>query len=178
MTLPAGQIAMSDINAEMSRAWNTPFTLNDADVRNLAYKPSGPISLADFRGKQRLVTFNASNPYNQDLYQNFATFGGAGAFGGALASVWRDTVVGGPDGDRISQWVYTLIFNGPGTSPSWYGSLYVVNNNTGVGLWLSKISETAWRTTVANGGGYYDPGPYYNLVRGQSNDSFTIVRGL
>jgi len=175
MTLPVGLIAMSDINAELGRAWNTPLSLNDPQARNLAYKPSGPISMDDFRGKQRLVTYNANNPFNQDLYSASANFGGAGAFGGALLTVTRGTTTGGPDGDSILTWFYYVNFS-VAPNPAIPGSLVVRNNSTGAEVTLPKISATAWQLTVANGGGKYDPGPYYWLVRGQANDNFTITR--
>ena len=39
------------INTELGRAANTPISLNDPAVRQLAGKPSGTISMRDFHGK-------------------------------------------------------------------------------------------------------------------------------
>lgn len=49
--LPSGQISMSDVNVELGRNHNSSIDLNNGEVRNLAAKPSGTISLADLRGK-------------------------------------------------------------------------------------------------------------------------------
>ncbi len=51
MTLPAsGPISAAQLNAELDRPWNTPISLNDPAVRELAGKP-GPISFSDLHGK-------------------------------------------------------------------------------------------------------------------------------
>lgn len=51
MTTPAGTISMSDVNVELSKASSALISLNDFDVRSLAAKPSGTISMDDLRGK-------------------------------------------------------------------------------------------------------------------------------
>lgn len=50
-TLPTTQIAMSDVNVELGKASNSQNDLNNVDVRALANKTSGQISMADLRGK-------------------------------------------------------------------------------------------------------------------------------
>ncbi len=47
-----GTISMDDIRKELNK--NSPISLNDSDVRKLANKPSGPISLKDFYGKSNI----------------------------------------------------------------------------------------------------------------------------
>lgn len=51
MTLPTGTITMNDVNIELGRASGALITLNDTDVRTLAGKSSGTISMNDLRGK-------------------------------------------------------------------------------------------------------------------------------
>lgn len=51
MALPTGTITMNDVNIELGRPSGSQITLNDADVRSLAGRPSGTISMDDLRGK-------------------------------------------------------------------------------------------------------------------------------
>lgn len=52
MTLPTdGPISLAEVNIELGRPADAPISLNDAEVRALAGKPEGPISLEDLRGK-------------------------------------------------------------------------------------------------------------------------------
>lgn len=61
MALPTGTIAMSDVNTELGRAWNQRIDLNDGQVRSLAGRPSGTISLSDLRGKSNIITIVGGN---------------------------------------------------------------------------------------------------------------------
>ena len=47
-----GSISMSQVNVELKKGETTVITLNDTDVRKLAGKPSGVISMNDLRGKK------------------------------------------------------------------------------------------------------------------------------
>lgn len=47
-----GTISMNDIRKELNKSGS--INLNDSDVRKLANKPSGPISLKDFYGKSNI----------------------------------------------------------------------------------------------------------------------------
>lgn len=52
MALPSsGAISMANINVELGKAASTLISLNDANVRTLAGKPSGTISFSDLLGK-------------------------------------------------------------------------------------------------------------------------------
>lgn len=59
MALPTGTISMSDVNVELGRPWNATISLGDAEVRSLAGRPSGAISMADLRGKSSMSTVYA-----------------------------------------------------------------------------------------------------------------------
>lgn len=52
MIKDSGSISMDDIRKELSKSGS--ISLNDSDVRKLANKPSGPISLKDFYGKSNI----------------------------------------------------------------------------------------------------------------------------
>lgn len=49
----SGKIEFLDLNVELERAENTTIDFNEAIVRDLCDKPSGVISLYDFKGKKR-----------------------------------------------------------------------------------------------------------------------------
>ena len=56
MTLQAsGPISVADINIELGRPSNTQISFNDPEVRTLAEKPNGTISLSDFHGKSTVM---------------------------------------------------------------------------------------------------------------------------
>jgi hypothetical protein len=61
MTLPAsGAISMSQVNVELSRAWNAAISLDDVAVRDLAGVPSGAISMSQLHGKSASAPLSAS----------------------------------------------------------------------------------------------------------------------
>lgn len=51
MTLPAGQISLSQVNGELGRASTASLSLGDAAVRSLAGVPAGQIGLSNLQGK-------------------------------------------------------------------------------------------------------------------------------
>jgi hypothetical protein len=81
-TLPSGTISMSQVNTELRRPASQSINLNDAQVRSLAGKPSGAISMNDLRGKSwELYITIGSNATNYVLRNNVNPPAGAGAYG-------------------------------------------------------------------------------------------------
>lgn len=74
MTLPVGQISMSQVNTELGSPTTTTISLNQASVRTLAGVPSGQISMSNLQGKS-----NA-------LFIDFTVIAGGGGGGGYLGS--------------------------------------------------------------------------------------------
>lgn len=60
-----GSISMSQVNVELKKSETAVITLNDTDVRKLAGKPSGVISMNDLRGKK-----NSEYVENYQIYHN------------------------------------------------------------------------------------------------------------
>ena len=58
MALPTGTISMSDVNAELKRPATQTISLNDGQVRQLAGRPNGTISMSDLREKSFTVPVN------------------------------------------------------------------------------------------------------------------------
>ena len=60
-----GSISMSQVNVELKKSETAVITLNDTDVRKLAGKPSGVISMNDLRGKKA-----SEHVENYQIYSN------------------------------------------------------------------------------------------------------------
>lgn len=75
MTLPSsGPISMQQVLVELQIAnpsRTTPISLNDADVRALAAKPSGPISMSDLYGKSSLLSYVYVNEYYGRIFHAY-----------------------------------------------------------------------------------------------------------
>lgn len=72
MTLPWGQIAMSDVNAELGRPWNQQIHMADGDVRRLAGQ-YGQIDMNALRGKSNVSFTLAPGSYTIQEYGQAAT---------------------------------------------------------------------------------------------------------
>lgn len=69
-----GSISMSQVNVELKKSETAVITLNDADVRKLAGKPSGTISMNDLRGKSNTVSVKDYVLFNRRYYDRNKTF--------------------------------------------------------------------------------------------------------
>jgi hypothetical protein len=61
MTTPTGQIAASDVNVELGRAWNSFWHMNDSAVRALSGQTSGYVDMWTLRGKSSYTPLSASS---------------------------------------------------------------------------------------------------------------------
>lgn len=95
MTLPASApISLGDVLTEIRRinpSRALPISLGDADVRALAGKPSGPISLSDLYGKSSYIPMTLTATGDS---RSFDSGAGAGLARGTLSV----TVAGGSGG--------------------------------------------------------------------------------
>lgn len=68
MALPTGTISLSQVNVELDRNATATINLDDADVRSLAERVSGVISMSDLQGKSALFKLViSSNTTNVNL---------------------------------------------------------------------------------------------------------------
>ncbi len=96
MALPTGTITMNDVNIELGRSSGGTISLNDSDVRNLAGRPSGTISMDDLRGKSAgpsgtwYVDFWPQSN-NRTFFELFVTGVPASAYWEILQFPWFNT---------------------------------------------------------------------------------------
>lgn len=78
MISPDGLLNMSTVNTEIGggRVWNSRISLGDSDVRNLAGRPSGSVSMGDLRGKSSYIPmtlYGVSDYSSGQVYGNTST---------------------------------------------------------------------------------------------------------
>lgn len=66
MSLPTGTISMSQVNTELQKVATSTISLNDSNVRALAGKSAGTISMSDLQGKTygQVVTLTGAGYYS------------------------------------------------------------------------------------------------------------------
>lgn len=152
MTLPTGAIWASDVNVELGRAWNTPFSLDDSWVRALAGKPSGAISFADLRGQTAQPNWNGTpqNSGGPGILMNMAV----PFFRGVTASI------GGDNQTPINNLILSF-----SVAPNWDGNILFKNNSTGYSGVLVKRDAVTWWIRLGGNGG----------LRAGITDNFTLL---
>lgn len=145
MPLPSsGPLSLSQVNVELGKASTTPVSLNDADVRTLAGKPSGAISFADLRGKSAEV-------FTQ--YTMTAGYIGQRDVGDGKVLAWIMPPQAGYSAE---------ISTGPGTT----GSIGSISPTTFRGVRLCDVLE--WHgtyTEFVEGSGFWNKTVHYFTVR-------------
>lgn len=121
MTLPSsGTMTAAMINVELGRASNAPFSINGAEERALAGKPSGAISFSDFYGKSNILP----NPaYYSTLTAGFNN--GASSFRNMWGWSSETTLSGAIMGACSPQRLY---YGGSGSSIVMYAFMWMDNN--------------------------------------------------
>ncbi|MCP3023257.1 hypothetical protein [Cupriavidus basilensis] len=79
-------ISFYSINAEMGLAQGTPISLTDANVRRLADKPTGPVSLSDLVGVQE-YTITVGKHSTLDAYGTSTSIEGGDSFNNAFGAL-------------------------------------------------------------------------------------------
>jgi hypothetical protein len=72
MATPTGTISLSDVNIELRRSSTAGIDMNDSQVRALARRGSGSISLADLQGKS-IVNFAFASDFVTQPFPGTAT---------------------------------------------------------------------------------------------------------
>ncbi|MCL4651641.1 hypothetical protein [Burkholderia multivorans] len=149
MTLPTGQISMSQIAAELGIN-ATGLNLNHGWVRALAGRPSGTISFSDLRGQSGRI--DGSYP---------TQVAGGGKYIALNAPFFGATVSRLSFSGAAGQTSYTLEVS---AGCRWNGNVSVRNNTTG-GVIVLPWNGSLW--SVASGDG--------SLIRTSTTDNFSIV---
>ena len=158
MALPTtGPISLAQVAAELGRP-NTEISLNDADVRALAGKPTGPVTLADLRGKSSGATLVAGRSGGGDPHE--VGFGGFASYGSltAIAGLTNQP-------DTFSDWV---------SGSSRLGSLTFAAN---------MVAELAGKSVYVNGTkvtmktAAYSTDTFKTTWETQDSTSFGFVEG-
>lgn len=139
MALPSsGELSLDGINTHLRRASGAAFSLNDAQARGLAGKPSGGISVSDFYGKWAGSHMQC---WNQPDGSVGFSYNAAGQYIGQFAGcdmafiTWNGTLL----------WMRT--HDGQSAKPS---SINVIVRDDNFAA-VASFSVTAWEAIGTNG---------------------------
>lgn len=176
MTLPTGQISMSQVNVELGLSATAQISLNQANVRTLAGVPSGAISMQNLQGKT-----NATAPVNTAA----PTISGTTQVGQTLSST-TGTWTGTPTPTYTYQWQRNTS-NISGATSSTYviqsadvGNTLrcVVTATNTAGSTSANSNSTATVTEVTGQIAYTAPGTYtFVTPAGVTSVSVLLVGG-
>lgn len=174
MTLPAGQISLSEVNVELNLSPTATISLNDAAVRALAGVPSGAIAMSNLQGKSNDPYFMGSLYSGVYGYYTFVDSSGNIYQNNSTTSPTTIQVVK-LDSTAALQWQKSLISNNPsypGNEPAGIvvdssgnvfelsisaatgvNNVYIAKYNSSGTLQWQKIYGDASNTTYTNGGG-------------------------
>ena len=158
MALPTtGPISLAQVAVELGRP-NTKISLGDADVRALAGKPTGPVTLADLLGKASGATLVAGRSGGGDPHE--IGFGGSASYGSLTAIAGVTT-----QPSTLSDWV---------SGSSRIGSLTFAAN---------MVTELAGKSVYVNGAkivmkpAVYSTDTFKTTWETQDGTSFGFVEG-
>lgn len=158
MALPTtGPISLAQVAVELGRP-NTKISLGDADVRALAGKPTGPVTLADLLGKASGATLVAGRSGGGDPHE--IGFGGSASYGSLTAIAGLTT-----QPSTFSDWV---------SGSSRIGSLTFAAN---------MVAELAGKSVYVNGtkitmkAATYSTDTFKTTWEAQAGSSFGFVDG-
>lgn len=150
MALPStGSISMSQVRTELGR--NNTITLNDSDVRSLAGRTSGTISMSDLRGKSSYTHILTPGSKTSGVY-GYYNGGGAGKLtpstlaGMSIASMIANIELGGvviffTNATKKYNGVYLTVNNITANVPSYFfgdGILSCMNGETASDISIGK----------------------------------------
>ncbi len=169
MATPTGTISMSQVMSELGISGAT--SLNDSDVRGLAGKPSGQISMSDLRGKSASILVD----FDYGVISNTWT-GNSGTTAGLQINTDRTITVSGTGG-TTQTWLESS-----GTA-----SDYEVKCQYNYGDNLTVGTADTWQTIsedrfygVSSGGstGQNKYGDFTIIIRKRSTTSDSISEGV
>lgn len=137
MALPAsGPISLANVNVELGLGSTTTISLNQTNVRTLAGKASGTISMSDLLGKSN-VTFTPAGGTSAGAAVALSNSGGPGSVSVTISC------------STSASWTYTRSgsFGTPATGSTTATSVtFVILNNT------TSVRSSSWTVSATAGG--------------------------